>query len=157
MLCLSAMAQKTTSKKDELTGKTIKTATLYLTGPISSNIQVISFEDNGTNKIASISLMGVIAGTIYNNYNIDSLLIVAKFDDGNILRLKPSSKYSKSIQMQYGPIVSMGHILTNEELYQFINHKILLLRIGLLDDRGYDLNISRGNQEKILKAANYVL
>ncbi|RAJ22876.1 hypothetical protein LY11_04580 [Pedobacter cryoconitis] len=96
----------------------------------------------------------------FNNGNIRDLSLLMKMDIDTILKFKADTSLSKIGNVTNSSIINISAPITDREISYFSLHEISLLRVGIKDDVGVDLQstlFTSKNKKQILKAAKFIL
>jgi len=91
-----------------------------------------------------------------NDVDFTDLLIMLKFDDGEIKKMQ-LNKLSSKTNFQGTKIIALYSDISPDDLTFFTSHKITKIRIGHEGESfGFDTDVSDGKADKIIKSISCI-
>ena len=155
-----SQAQHLFNKKDAFTGKEIKGAVIMMGLAIANSGQMLSFAVDNSNKYISYTWTSP-SGTFgaFNEINLKETSIMLKLETDSIIIFKADTLLSKIINSGSSSILSISSPISNEQLKMLSEQTIKILRIGIKEEAGVDLDglFTKKNKEQVKKAAAFML
>lgn len=161
LLGFKSYSQTLVNKKDPFTGQVVKSSIVLLGSMLAPTGMFLSFaEDKGNRYITFVWSAPSGQNGAFNNSNVKDLSLLMKMDTDTILKFKADTITSKIGNVSNSSIMTIISPISDNELSYLSQHEISLLRIGIKDDVGVDLEstlFTKKNRKQVLKAASFIL
>lgn len=151
----TTLAQNCKEIKDEFTGKTTKTASVYLQGSAMTPGYFINLsfsKDDSTRKISMIYTNTTVA-----DLQPENLSFLLKLSNGEILRFGANADTRVTQFNGTSQILSLYNDLTSDVIEKLQKNEIQTFRLGFKNDDGLTIQVQTNKAERIKKALGCVL
>lgn len=162
IISFGATAQTLINKKDDFTGKQIKAAVVVFGKALAPQPISLSFNvANGKKYIAFTWANTSGMFNAFNNVKANQVSLLFKLDTANVTKFNADPSMSNVESAGATGNFTIAANITDEQLLEFVKHKVLKFRLGLNGDDGIDLDgnymFTDRNKNQLQKAAAFML